>query len=501
MVKIISFITWIVTRELQNKTNINRIKEKYVETVETRMNSEMVVEEQAERKLLRSNCEVYNRIFCVICQEEEEGKLCQVECKETGKRMLEVAKMLQDKSFLLRLNSIPNANDAVANEVRYHLPCWVKAKREAARTDNTQVDDAVNDDTSQVLADIEIINGVDLHLKTYPDDVLDMSIVNEWYNEFIGTECNNKRYLKQLLTENVPDIHFIRPPARNMPERICSSFSQSKAVESLRNNRDNYTFIFDAAKIIREDILKCEEWQFDGLFDGFHLPLTLQSLLRWIIVGPKDKFRSNDIKEHAIDKSIQNIGQILMSTTKTKRQVQYASQKNSQRKFHNSKEIPFTVGLAIHIHKETRCKTLINDLSDLNLCISYEKLMNIETDIATSVATEMKENGGIHIPSNIVKGRRIHFAVDNTDFKNDTADGKNEFHGTGMTVFQTSIDDCPTQRIKIKRSQNATMKFKEVPFIQQKECFKPNPPTESFPTLEGIVSKDLLNLYKEKDKE
>lgn len=279
MVKIISFITWIVTRELQNKTNINRIKEKYVETVETRMNSEMVVEEQAERKLLRSNCEVYNRIFCVICQEEEEGKLCQVECKETGKRMLEVAKMLQDKSFLLRLNSIPNANDAVANEVRYHLPCWVKAKREAARTDNTQVDDAVNDDTSQVLADIEIINGVDLHLKTYPDDVLDMSIVNEWYNEFIGTECNNKRYLKQLLTENVPDIHFIRPPARNTPERICSSFSQSKAVESLRNNRDNYTFIFDAAKIIREDILKCEEWQFDGSFDGFHLPLTLQSLL------------------------------------------------------------------------------------------------------------------------------------------------------------------------------------------------------------------------------
>lgn len=127
--------------------------------------------------------------------------------------------------------------------------------------------------------------------------------------------------------------------------------------------------------------------------------------------------------------------------------------------------------------------------------------MNIETDIATSVATEMKEKGGIHIPSNIVKGRRIHFAVDNTDFKNDTADGKNEFHGTRMTVFQTSIDDCPTQRIKIKRSKNATMKFKEVPFIQQKECFKPNPPTESFPTFEGIVSKDLLNLYKEKDKE
>ena len=34
-----------------------------------------------------------------------------------------------NKSFYLRPNAIPNAADAVANGVRYHLKCWVKMQR------------------------------------------------------------------------------------------------------------------------------------------------------------------------------------------------------------------------------------------------------------------------------------------------------------------------------------------------------------------------------------
>jgi hypothetical protein len=30
----------------------------------------------------------------------------------------------------------------------------------------------------------------------------------------------------------------------------------------------------------------------------------------------------------------------------------------------------------------------------------------------------------------------VHFAINNTDFPNDTADGKDEMHGTGQVVFQ-----------------------------------------------------------------
>ena len=46
--------------------------------------------------------------------------------------MLVISEKLRDKSFFRRLNSIPKADDAVANDVVYHDTCWIKAKREAA---------------------------------------------------------------------------------------------------------------------------------------------------------------------------------------------------------------------------------------------------------------------------------------------------------------------------------------------------------------------------------
>ena len=43
-----------------------------------------------------------------------------VEFFQTGQNMLKVAEKLEDKSFYLRLDAIPNVADAVANDVHYH---------------------------------------------------------------------------------------------------------------------------------------------------------------------------------------------------------------------------------------------------------------------------------------------------------------------------------------------------------------------------------------------
>ena len=51
--------------------------------------------------------------------------------------------------------------------------------------------------------------------------------------------------------------------------------------------------------------------------------------------------------------------------------------------------------------------------------------------MASAIADNMDKNGGVFLPPNICKGIPIHFAIDNTDFANDTPDGKREFHGTG----------------------------------------------------------------------
>ena len=52
----------------------------------------------------------------------------------------------------------------------------------------------------------------------------------------------------------------------------------------------------------------------------------------------------------------------------------------------------------------------------------------------------MKDNNGTYIAPIIRKGSPVYFAVENIDFRNDTSDGKNEFHGIGEVVYQQTID-------------------------------------------------------------
>ena len=58
----------------------------------------------------------------------------------------------------------------------------------------------------------------------------------------------------------------------------------------------------------------------------------------------------------------------------------------SNTNFREMVETPFSVVLGIHVHKETRSKKLTECLSDLELSISYDKVMKIENDLGNAVA-------------------------------------------------------------------------------------------------------------------
>ena len=62
-------------------------------------------------------------------------------------------------------------------------------------------------------------------------EIIYMNSLNITYNNMLGKsneyQENYKRYINQLLQENIPGIVFIRPPARNQLERVCSSASCS----------------------------------------------------------------------------------------------------------------------------------------------------------------------------------------------------------------------------------------------------------------------------------
>ena len=97
---------------------------------------------------------------------------------------------------------------------------------------------------------------------------------------------------------------------------------------------------------------------------------------------------------------------------KTPRQVNYQPKQDSNRTFLDGVETSFSGALALHVHKETRNRKIMDCLSELNLTIEYKKILKIETDITNAVYGKREGNNGIYVPPNIVHQIPVFFAVD-----------------------------------------------------------------------------------------
>ena len=94
--------------------------------------------------------------------------------------MFSVANKMSNKFFPLRLNSIRNPGDGVVNDVCYHLPCLVKAKKEVQRIERVVTTDK-EENIGQIILDIEIHNLIKCELNDPSKKVLDMNTVNTIY--------------------------------------------------------------------------------------------------------------------------------------------------------------------------------------------------------------------------------------------------------------------------------------------------------------------------------
>ena len=185
--------------------------------------------------------------------------------------MVLVAGNLEDKSFLLRLNTIPNCNDVVDNDVQYHQICWVYAQREAESLEKAQHEEGGHgEDIQKLLAEIELINVVKADLES--GAVLDMNEINSAYNRFLGNtdhQTNYKRDLKNLITNNIPEVAYTKPQQKNKPEKV----SLAKKKEEAANQFFSYAslnMLFQASTVLRKELLKTDKkWKFKGDYEDF----------------------------------------------------------------------------------------------------------------------------------------------------------------------------------------------------------------------------------------
>ena len=68
-----------------------------------------------------------------------------------------------------------------------------------------------------------------------------------------------------------------------------------------------------------------------------------------------------------------------------------------ERKFYQA-ETPLSVGLGLSIYSKTRSKTLIEELSDLNLSTNYKKNKAIEAAIHDHVLEHSVDDNEVYVP-------------------------------------------------------------------------------------------------------
>lgn len=94
---------------------------------------------------------------------------------------------------------------------------------------------------------------------------------------------------------------------------------------------------------------------------------------------------------------------------------------------------PIYIGLMLHAH--TRKKELIDKLSHLGVCITYDRVLSLSAEMGNRVCNLYRDENEVCPP--MMRGNVFTTAaVDNVDHNPSSTTAKNSFHRTSISLFQ-----------------------------------------------------------------
>ena len=190
-----------------------------------------------------------------------------------------------------------------------------------------------------------------------------------------------------------------------------------------------------AAHVIRKELLNIKIKQFDGFFTSEcqrdSVPSSLLALVNMIQDGPNIKHQTQ-LASNASTTAALSVSQLVVfNSVKQSRN----SKPSVNVRHDRDHETPIPLYLGLKVHAVTRSKTLVDTLFHLGLCTSYDRVLQIQSDIANGVC-QRYEMEKVVCPPNMRRGLFTIAAVDNIDHNPSSATAKDYFHGTGISLMQ-----------------------------------------------------------------
>ena len=157
------------------------------------------------------------------------------------------------------------------------------------------------------------------------------------------------------------------------------------------------------------------------------------------MIGPNELLSVEKIQADD-ERTVTTVTWLIIQSFKSQHQVKYQPVQSTNKAMSKTRETPLSVGLGLLLHQNTCSKELIDTLDNMNLSISYEEFLSVKKDILVVCKRKYEKKLQGALPAQISQGQMTYYAIDNTDLKIGTADGKHQLHGTAMTVCQKKTD-------------------------------------------------------------
>ena len=191
------------------------------------------------------------------------------------------------------------------------------------------------------------------------------------------------------------------------------------------------------ARAIKKNIFNHEGILFNESFpekcQDKSLPSSLKTLISLILNGSNLKNQEKQRPQACL-----TIGQATVLNAKKRS----TADPEAKPRHSLEREPQLSVYTGLSIHGLTRSKHFINQLHQLGICISYERVLQLEDWIAKAICIRFHEDGVVS-PVCLHRGLFTVGALDNLDHNPSLTTLQSSFHGTGISMFQFPSPNKP----------------------------------------------------------
>ena len=375
-------------------------------------------------RLQRQSLEKGNCIFCT----KDDGDLHEFRTFDADNNVRRMAVDLQDTALLTRIDG----GDLTALEAKYHLSCLTALRNRhrsfLRQNESSSIDEEEGKIEARVFVELitHIENSIENGTFCFKFSALRQIYESRLHNFGITKTINKVRFKDRVLN------YFPNAQEQSDGKNIILVFEQGMqemlktSVECCNHQEDALT-LMKAAKIVRNEIFSSHRFNFDGSFprgcQQQSVPTSLIMLVNLLLKGGDVMDQDSTDSQPCL-----TIAQlVLFNCKKTVTAKKEASLKS---RHCLSYEPPLPLYLGLNVHTQIRSKKLITELHELGLSVSYNRVLQIENQIAYAVCEDFRKKGVV-CPAQMRKGLFTVGAIDNLDHNPSSTTAKDSFHGTG----------------------------------------------------------------------